>query len=296
MDVRQTVAVATYLGAIVLANLIVQNVGAWTLPINAFLLIGLDLSLRDYLHDIWMESLALKMGLLILSGAVITWLIQPEAGWVAIASVSAFTGAAIADTAMYHCLREWEYLWRANGSNIIGAFVDSTLFPTIAFGMIMPWTILGQFVAKVFGGAFWAWIIDRVGWREVAVSGCLLFGGVSVAQAQDLYVTSHYDVRRQQPIMALVHDTPLPGKFFSTGYVEVWRNSERVGYPGGEWTLFSKHWITYPLTKRLSVSAELSFMLNRPGVAFQWPKEAVFQPGDRSLYFTPKIGLSYQIY
>lgn len=188
------------------------------------------------------------------------------------------------------------YQWRANGSNVVGAAVDSILFPTIAFGVFMPWTILGQWVAKTFGGAFWAWIIERVGWREVAIAGGLMFGIVAVGQAQDLYLNAHYDTRRQQPIMSAVHDTPLPGKFFATGFVEVWRNSESVGYPAGEWTMFSKHWVTYPLTDKLSASVGLEALVNRPGVAFQWPKEAVFRPGNRSLYITPKIGLTYQLY
>jgi hypothetical protein len=40
--------------------------------------------------------------------------------------------------------------------------VDSVLFPTIAFGAFLPAIVLGQFVAKVAGGAVWSWILGYV--------------------------------------------------------------------------------------------------------------------------------------
>jgi uncharacterized PurR-regulated membrane protein YhhQ (DUF165 family) len=52
-------------------------------------------------------------------------------------------------------------MFRANGSNMTGAAVDSLLFPTIAFGALMPHIVVMQFVAKVAGGALWAWLIGR---------------------------------------------------------------------------------------------------------------------------------------
>ena len=48
-----------------------------------------------------------------------------------------------------------------NGSNIVGAAADSLIFPTLAFGAFLPWVVLGQFVAKVAGGALWALVLAR---------------------------------------------------------------------------------------------------------------------------------------
>jgi len=113
-------AVSIYLLAIVIANVTIAEFGAWLMPINAFLLIGLDLALRDSLHDAWTQHLILKMGALIVSGAGITYLVQPEAGWVALASTVAFAGAMSTDAGVYHWLKDENYQTRANASNVSG--------------------------------------------------------------------------------------------------------------------------------------------------------------------------------
>jgi len=46
-------AILIFLLAIIAANLSVAYFGPVSTPINAFLLIGLDLSLRDHIHDKW---------------------------------------------------------------------------------------------------------------------------------------------------------------------------------------------------------------------------------------------------
>ncbi len=43
-----------------------------------------------------------------------------------------------------------------------GAAVDSLVFPTIAFGALMPQIVLAQFVAKAVGGALWSFILNRL--------------------------------------------------------------------------------------------------------------------------------------
>jgi uncharacterized PurR-regulated membrane protein YhhQ (DUF165 family) len=50
---------------------------------------------------------------------------------------------------------------KVNGSNLISAAVDSIVFPTLAFGAVLPWIMLGQFAAKVAGGAVWALILRQ---------------------------------------------------------------------------------------------------------------------------------------
>ena len=152
------IAIAAYAAAMILANLSVAAFGPWVSPINAFVLIGLDLALRDWLHvrlRVW------QMGALIAGTGALTYALNPAAGMIAIASSAAFTAAAVVDWATFARLRG-SWMFRANGSNVAGAAVDSLVFPTLAFGVLMPQIVLAQFAAKVAGGAVWAWIIGRV--------------------------------------------------------------------------------------------------------------------------------------
>lgn len=154
--------VAMYLIAIVLANLFVAWFGPKVVIVNAFVLIGLDLTARDGLHEAWHnKGLTWKMGLLIGTGSLLTWLLDSGAGQVALASFVAFTGAGIMDTVIYELLHDRIRLVKINGSNVGGALTDSVLFPTIAFGNFMPLIILGQFGAKVLGGFLWSLVISK---------------------------------------------------------------------------------------------------------------------------------------
>jgi hypothetical protein len=148
--------------AIVLANLSVAYFGPVSTPFNAFLLIGLDLSLRDHIHEKWHgKSLGLKMFGLICAGALITYLLNKDAGMICVASVVAFAGALIVDALLYEKFFNKTQLAKMNISNVGSATVDSILFPTIAFGAFMPWIILGQIVAKIGGGFIWSLILTR---------------------------------------------------------------------------------------------------------------------------------------
>lgn len=152
-----TIAIAAYAAAMILANLIVAAFGPWVSPINAFLLIGLDLALRDWLHvrlKVW------QMGSLIAFTGGLTFILNPAAGQIAVASAVAFTAAALVDWGTFARLRG-SWMFRANGSNVAGAAVDSLLFPTLAFGVLMPHIVALQFLAKVAGGAVWTWILNR---------------------------------------------------------------------------------------------------------------------------------------
>ena len=152
-----------YLVAIVAANLIVNAFGPSASIFIAFLFIGLDLSLRDQLHDSWQnKQLVQKMAALIISGSLITILLNLQAMQIAVASATAFGVAAIGDGIVYQLLRKRIFLVRASGSNIAGAALDSIIFPTIAFGGLMPAIVAGQFAAKVVGGAIWSLVILRI--------------------------------------------------------------------------------------------------------------------------------------
>lgn len=151
-------AITIYAAAMTLANLSVAAFGPWVSPINAFVLIGLDLALRDWLHvrlKVW------QMGALIASTGALTFVLNPAAGQIAVASAVAFTAAALVDWSAFARLRG-SWLFRANGSNVAGAAVDSLVFPTLAFGALMPHIVALQFVAKVAGGALWAWALRGV--------------------------------------------------------------------------------------------------------------------------------------
>jgi len=151
------IAITSYAIAMTLANLSVATFGPSITPINAFVLIGLDLALRDWLHvrlKVW------QMGALIGATGLLTFVLNPAAGQIAIASACAFTAAALVDWGAFARLRG-SWLFRANGSNVAGAAVDSILFPTIAFGALMPHIVAMQFVAKIAGGALWAWLLNR---------------------------------------------------------------------------------------------------------------------------------------
>ena len=152
-------AVAGYLVSIIAANLLVAHYGPKVIIVNAFLLIGLDLVLRDYLHDLWRDNRARNMAVLVAVGGAITYMLNKDAATIALASSVAFSLAALADWAVYSAMQRWEWLVRSNASNVVGAAVDSVTFPTIAFGGIMWPIMLGQFAAKVLGGVMWSLIL-----------------------------------------------------------------------------------------------------------------------------------------
>ena len=157
-----TIAVFVYAAAMTLANLSISTWGPWVSPINAFVLIGLDLALRDWLH---VRLKAWQMGAVIASTGLLTYALNPAAGMIAAASACAFSAAALVDWATFAWLRG-SWLFRANGSNVAGAAVDSLIFPTLALGALMPHIVALQFVAKVAGGAIWAALLARTVQRK----------------------------------------------------------------------------------------------------------------------------------
>ena len=166
--------VALYLLAIVAANLDIvwaqeifghtDNVRLAVTVFNALVFIAFDLSARDRLHDAWhRRGLVWKMALLIGAGSLLSWLLNRQAGQIALASFAAFSLAGIGDALVYGLLRRLGVgrRPRMNGSNLVSAAVDSLVFPTVAFGGLNWALTVGQFVAKVVGGAFWAWVFTR---------------------------------------------------------------------------------------------------------------------------------------
>lgn len=147
-----------YIAALVAANLLVSFIGPWFSVVNSFVLIGLDLTLRDKLHDKW-DGNPFKIGALIAVAGAISYLLNPASGQIAIASVVAFCLSMAADSFVYQKLRNQSWEKRTTGSNLAGAAVDSITFPTIAFSGLMPEIVAMQFVSKVIGGFIWTKII-----------------------------------------------------------------------------------------------------------------------------------------
>lgn len=152
-----TIAILIYAAAMTLANLSVAAFGPAISPVNAFVLIGLDLALRDWLH---VRLKAWQMGVLIASTGLLTYTLNPVAGMIAVASACAFSTAALVDWATFARLRG-SWMFRSNGSNVAGAAVDSMIFQTLAFGALIPHIVALQFVAKVVGGALWSALLAR---------------------------------------------------------------------------------------------------------------------------------------
>lgn len=151
-----------YIAALVAANLLVAWLGPWFSLVNAFFLIGLDLSLRDKLHDLWEgDKLPIKMGGLIATASIVSYAINPATGMIAFASLAAFCLSMVADTVAYQYLKNKDWIVRVNGSNTAGALVDSVVFPTIAFGGLMLEIVALQFIAKLGGGYIWSKILVK---------------------------------------------------------------------------------------------------------------------------------------
>lgn len=157
------IAVIVYIAAIVAANLSVAHFGIVSTPINAFLLIGLDLVLRDRLHERWDDGFVFsRMLLLFMVAGAISYALNPASGTIAAASLVAFVVSNMADTLVFDKLKGRAFLTRSNSSNVAGALVDSLLFPVLAFGGFPVAVIAAQFAAKVAGGALWAYLLSRV--------------------------------------------------------------------------------------------------------------------------------------
>lgn len=122
---------------------------------SGVLVIGLALVLRDWLHEIagWRWALAA-----VVLGAALSLAISPAA--LAFASATAFLFSEIADLAVYARLRAQSRPLAVIASQVVGAFIDSSLFVFIAFGSLQftAGTTLGKLYA---GGAVAALMWSR---------------------------------------------------------------------------------------------------------------------------------------
>ena len=78
-------AIITYASAMTLANLSIATFGVWVSPINAFLFIGLDLALRDWLQ---MQIKAWQMAVLIAVSGGLTYALNQDVAGAAVDSIA----------------------------------------------------------------------------------------------------------------------------------------------------------------------------------------------------------------
>ena len=149
--------IAIYASAIIVANLIVAYFGPVASIYNSFFLIGLDLALRNYLSFKLDKK---QMALMIVATGVLSYAINPASGMIAIASGVAFVLASLVDWVVFNT-STGNWMKRNFFGNSAGALIDSIVFPTIAFGALMPVIVASQFVAKVLGGTFWGYLIKK---------------------------------------------------------------------------------------------------------------------------------------
>lgn len=106
-------------------------------------LAGLTFVLRDLLQDSAGKCLTLAV---IALGAVISFLVADP--FIAVASATAFLIAESTDFLVYTPLRRRGYIRAAVTSNVVGSFVDTVVFLTIA-GFPLQEALLGQMVGKL---------------------------------------------------------------------------------------------------------------------------------------------------
>lgn len=163
--------VLAYLFAIVAANLLTAAFGPGISVVNALVLVALDLTTRDSLHERWHGRwLWPRMAGLILAGSVLSWLLNAGAGRIALASCIAFALSGAADALTYTVLGRRARLVRVNGSNVVSAAVDSWVFLWLAFGWQTALVVAPlQWLAKVLGGLVWSVVLNRAdvtAWRR----------------------------------------------------------------------------------------------------------------------------------
>jgi hypothetical protein len=156
--------VLVFLVSVVIANLTIGWLGPKATPFVAFVLIGLDLSMRDKIHEAWHgDKLWLKMAGLIAASGVITYLLNRNAGMIALGSVVAFMAAMGSDALVYEALFHKKRIMKMNASNVVSAAVDTILFVWIAFGVFMWKIMILQYLAKTLGGLVWSVILNKLG-------------------------------------------------------------------------------------------------------------------------------------
>jgi uncharacterized PurR-regulated membrane protein YhhQ (DUF165 family) len=157
-------AILIYIAALCAANLLAHHFGSANTPYIAFTLVGLDLSIRDWLNVVLPRW---GMAILIPAAGATAYLIDPGVRFIATASVISFV---ISEWVEWGCFTWTRGTWlsRSIRSNTVAAAVDSLIFPALAFHAWLPLICLAQFAAKTVGSSLWAFGLQFIPMRRRA--------------------------------------------------------------------------------------------------------------------------------
>lgn len=157
--------VLIYIGMIAVANGVVTRYGQEALPFTAFLMIPLDLVVRDLLQDRWQLRqrwmMYICMLILILTGSLVSYLTTIASNRIATASMVAFCVTGIIDLLTYQSMIKLGRIFRINAATIIAAFSDTLIFLAIAFDEHDAFLAAAQIITKCCGGLFWSLLLYR---------------------------------------------------------------------------------------------------------------------------------------
>lgn len=155
---RLTIATPIYVLAAIAANLSAFHFGMWATPINSILFVGLDMALRDRMHD---AHGPMKASVVVFSAALVSVAVAPGSMTIALASSVSFVAAGLASAVAFQLAIRHKWMVRSNAGNIAHAATDSLVFPLLAFGGFYPAIVVAQFAAKVIGGLVWSVILRK---------------------------------------------------------------------------------------------------------------------------------------
>ena len=160
---KKLIIIAVYILSVVLANLSASHFGIWVTPINAFLLIGLEITVRDLLHE-RLNHLQL-IGVVLVAG-VASYVLNADTQNIALASFLAVIVSCFVD---YFVFKRTKGSWlkKSNTSNVFSSATDSLIFPTVAFGSFNLGVVLLQFILKLSGGFLWSLLINKLKTKKV---------------------------------------------------------------------------------------------------------------------------------
>ena len=160
---KKLIIIAVYISSVVLANLSASHFGIWVTPINAFLLIGLEITVRDLLHE-RLNHLQL-IGVVLVAG-VASYVLNADTQNIALASFLAVVASCFVD---YFVFKRTTGSWlkKSNTSNVFSSATDSLIFPTVAFGSFNLGVVLLQFILKLSGGFLWSLLINKLKTKKV---------------------------------------------------------------------------------------------------------------------------------
>lgn len=156
----QVLKISVYLLAFTISNFIVLWMGKPGLIITALFLIPFDFVMRCMFHEQWKGiELIFKLGALVTTAALITYLINQDTANIAAGSVAGFVTAQIMAGIFYQAFIKKSYFIKVNGSDAVGIVFDSIVFQAVAFVSITPSITISQTILKMAGGLFWYWVL-----------------------------------------------------------------------------------------------------------------------------------------